>query len=189
VLQSAPVTIDPKAIIGVSWLAFFVAWFIAMTIYGGGGRRTTAGSIGLRVLLLTGAYLAVRYGDSVRPFRELTDGVAMAGAVLCVVGLLFAVWARVALGRSWGMPMTLAEGPELVTSGPYRLVRHPIYTGLSLMLMGTSLVYPVAVAPCAIAIVYSAFAARREERDMQQRFPEAYPGYRKRSKFLVPFLF
>ena len=189
-LQSAPVTIDPRQIIGVAWLAFFVAWFIAMMIYGGGGRRrTTAGSIGLRVLMLTGAYLAVRYGDSVQPFRELTEGVAITGAVLCVAGLLFAVWARVALGRSWGMPMTLHENPELVTSGPYRLVRHPIYTALAAMLIGTSLVFPVAAIPCSITIVYCAFAARREERDMQQRFPEAYPEYRKRSKFLVPFLY
>jgi hypothetical protein len=184
------VTIDPRPIVGISWLAFFVAWFVAMLIYGGGGRRTpTAGGIGLRALMLAGAYLAVRYGDSVRPFRELTDGVATAGAVLCVVGLLFAVSARVALGRSWGMPMAQHDDPELVTSGPYRLVRHPIYTGLAAMLIGTSLAFPVAAIPCAITIVYMVFAARREERDMAQRFPGAYPEYTRRSKFLVPFLF
>ena len=189
-LQSAPVTIDPRQIIGLSWLAFFIAWFIAMMIYGGGGRRrTTAGSIGLRVLMLTAAYLAVRYGDSVRPFRELTNGIAMAGALLCVAGLLFAVSARVALGRSWGMPMAQHDDPELVVSGPYRFVRHPIYTGLGAMLIGTSLAFPVAAVPCGITIVYMVFAARREERDMHQRFPGAYPEYTRRSKFLVPFLF
>jgi protein-S-isoprenylcysteine O-methyltransferase Ste14 len=57
------------------------------------------------------------------------------------------------------------------------------------MLIGTSLAFPIAALPCAIMIVYMVFSARREERDMQQRFPDAYPGYRKRSKFLVPFLY
>jgi protein-S-isoprenylcysteine O-methyltransferase Ste14 len=94
----------------------------------------------------------------------------------------------VSLGRSWGMPMALHDSPELVTSGPYRLVRHPIYTALAAMLIGTSLVFPVAALPCAITIVYTVFAARREEHDMEQRFPGAYSEYTRRSKFIVPFL-
>ena len=139
-------------------------------------------------MLLAGIYLGIRYGDSVRPFGDFTDAAATAGVMLCIVGLQFAVWARVTLGRSWGMPMTLHENPELVTAGPYRYVRHPIYTGLSAMLIGTSLVYPVAALPCLAMVAYSAFAARREERDMEQRFPAAYPEYKRHSKFLVPFL-
>ena len=63
-----------------------------------------------------------------------------------------------------------------MTPGPYRYVRHPIYTGLSVILIGTALVYPFAVAlPCALMIAYSVFSARREERDMEQRFPEHVP--------------
>ena len=84
--------------------------------------------------------------------------------------------------------MTLHENPELVTSGPYRYVRHPIYTGLSAMLIGTSLAYPLAALPCALMIAYSVVSALREERDMEKQFPEAYPEYKKRSKMLVPFL-
>jgi isoprenylcysteine carboxyl methyltransferase (ICMT) family protein YpbQ len=190
VLEFAPVTIDPRSIIATCWLAFLVAWFIGVLIYGGGGRRPiTAGSLGLRFLMLAAAYLSVRYGDSVRPFGDFTNGFATAGAVLCVAGLLFAIWARVALGRSWGMPMAQHDNPELVTSGPYALVRHPIYTALAAMLIGTSLVFPVAAIPCAITIVYMMLAARREERDMEQRFPGAYSEYMRRSKFIVPFLF
>ena len=118
-LEFAPVTIEPRAIIGVCWLAFFVAWFIAVLIYGGGGRRrTTAGSIGLRLMMLAAAYLSVRYGDSIRPLGDFTNSLAAAGAILCIAGLLFAIWARVSLGRSWGMPMAQHENPELVTSGP-----------------------------------------------------------------------
>ena len=179
-----------SSIVGICWLAFFVAWAILAMVYGSSGKRSSsAAAIGLRVLLLAGAYLAVRYGNSAPLLGPLTDDFAAAGALLCIVGLAFAVWARVALGRSWGMPMTLHDDPELVTSGPYRYVRHPIYSGLSAMLLGTSLVYPLAAVPCLLTIAYSVFAARREERDMEQRFPEAYAEYRGRSKFLVPFVF
>ena len=189
-VQSRPVITNPSAIIGASWLAFFIAWAILAMVYGGGGKRqVTAGSLGLRVLMLAAAYLAVVYGDRVQPFGGYTGSMAITGAALCVAGLLFAIWARVALGRSWGMPMALHDDPELITSGPYRLVRHPIYTGLSAMLIGTSLAYPVAALPCLITIAYSAFAARREERDMEQRFPEKYPDYKRHSKFIVPFVF
>ena len=83
--------------------------------------------------------------------------------------------------------MTLHDNPELVTSGPYSLVRHPIYTALSVMLIGTSLVFPFMVVPSLIMIVYCTLAARREERDMTQRFP-SYADYKRRSKFIVPFL-
>ena len=188
VVESASVTIDPRLIIGVCWLAFFIAWFVMAMIFGGGGRRSSnASALSLRILMLASAYLAVRYGDSVRPFGALTDLIAAVGAIVCFLGLQFAIWARVTLGRSWGMPMTLHDNPELVTSGPYRLVRHPIYTALSLMLIGTSLVFPFMVLPSLIMIVYCTFAARREERDMEQRFP-AYADYKRRSKFIVPFL-
>ena len=182
-------TLDPSLIVGLCWLVFFVAWAILATIHGRGGRRSSsAGAAGLRLLVLAAVYLGIFYSDSVRPFGDFTDGCATAGVLLCIVGLQLAVWARVTLGRSWGMPMTLHKNPELVTGGPYRYVRHPIYTGLSAMLIGTSLVHPLAAAPCLFIVAYYAFAARREERDMEQRFPDTYPEYKRHSKFLVPFL-
>ena len=67
-------------------------------------------------------------------------------------------------------------------------MRHPIYTGLAAMLIGTVLVYPLAAVAGVAMIVYMVFSARREERDMEARFPDAYPEYRRRSKMLVPFL-
>jgi protein-S-isoprenylcysteine O-methyltransferase Ste14 len=188
VVESASVTIDPRLIIGVCWLAFFIAWAIMAMIYGGGGRRSrNAAAIGLRLLMVAAAYLSVTYGYALQPFGAFTERVAIAGAIICFLGLQFAIWARVTLGRSWGMPMTLHDNPELVTSGPYSLVRHPIYTALSVMLIGTSLVFPFMVLPSLIMIVYCTFAARREERDMTQRFP-SYADYKRRSKFIVPFL-
>lgn len=135
-------------------------------------------------------FVAVFYGDRImlQPFGAYAVQAAQAGVALCVVGLAFATWARVTLGRSWGMPMSLHDSPELVTSGPYRFVHHPIYTGLAAMLIGTALVYPLAVVPAVVMIAYSLFSAVREERDMQNRLGDAYRDYKKPSKMLVPFV-
>jgi len=187
---------DPRlityiAIVSVSWVAFVLAWAIAAIVFGGSGRSyATPRARGIRLLFVLGIFFAVSYGAPMRlqPFGPFTLDVAAAGAALCIVGLLFAIWARVALGRSWGMPMTQHENPELVMSGPYRFVRHPIYTGLSAMMIGTALVHPLAALPCLGMVAYTVYSARHEERDMEQRFPGAYAEYKKRSKMLVPFL-
>ena len=86
------------------------------------------------------------------------------------------------------MPMSLRDQQALVTSGPYAYVRHPIYTGVSLMALGSVLVYPALVAWSAIMIAYFLFSLRREERDMERLFPDSYPAYKQRSKMLVPFV-
>jgi protein-S-isoprenylcysteine O-methyltransferase Ste14 len=175
-------------IIGFCWLAFLVVWAILAMFFGGSGRRYYSPQTrGIRILLAVAVLIAVIYSPRA-PFADFGAAAAAAGAALCTVGLAFAIWARVALGNNWGMPMTLHEDPELVTTGPYRYVRHPIYTGLSAMLIGTTLVYPLAAFSCVLMIAYSVFSALREERDMEKRFPEAYPGYKKRSKMIVPFL-
>jgi len=177
-------------IIGGCWIAFFAVW-VALSIAGVRGRRQySPGRSALRLLLVIAFVLSLRYGDRVPAtvFGRLTAEVAAVGSALCVVGVAFAIWARVTLGRNWGMPMTRHDAPELVTSGPYAYVRHPIYTGVLAMLIGTALVYPLAAVPSLIVLPYFLFSARREEHDMHQQFPDAYPAYKKRSKMLVPFV-
>jgi len=181
-----------RAIIGLSWLVFFVAWAMLALAYGGeqGSRGSTWSARGVRLLLAVIVIFGLFSLDSasMSRFGELSATFQAIGAALSILGLVYATWARMALGRNWGMPMTRHESPELVTSGPYRLVRHPIYTGLIAMWIGTSLVYPFAAVLCALMIVYMVFSSLREERDMEERFPEAYPAYKRRSKMLVPFL-
>jgi protein-S-isoprenylcysteine O-methyltransferase Ste14 len=177
-------------IVGGTWVAFWLAWAICAMVFGGGGQRSfSAAASGVGLVIVVSVFVGFIYAPRWQPSGGLADELAIAGAALCVVGLAFAVWARIALGRSWGMPMTQHADPELVTHGPHRYVRHPIYAGLSVILIGTALVYPSAVAlPCALMIAYSVFSARREERDME-RFPSTYAEYKQLSKFLVPFLF
>ena len=182
-----------RAVVGLSWLVFFILWAILALVYRDGKdrRRDSWLAHGIRLLFVVAIVFSMVSLEHapVLQFGELAGRFQAFGAVLSLAGVAFAGWARVAIGRSWGMPMTRHESPELVTSGPYRLVRHPIYTGLIAMWIGTSLVYPFAAVYCGLVIVYMIFASLREERDMQQQFPDVYPAYKQRSKMLVPFIF
>ena len=97
--------------------------------------------------------------------------------------------ARLNLGRNWGMPMTQRAEPELVTSGPYRFVRHPIYTGLLTAMLGTALVDNLlGLIVVAVLIAYFYYSGTVEERNLTATFPQAYPEYKSRTKMLIPFL-
>jgi len=114
---------------------------------------------------------------------------AAVGAVLFVGGIALAVWARLHLGRNWGMPMTQRAEPELVTSGPYRFVRHPIYSGLLTAMLGTVLVNNLlGLIVVAVLTAYFYYCGTVEERNLASTFPAAYPEYRSRTKMLIPFL-
>jgi protein-S-isoprenylcysteine O-methyltransferase Ste14 len=112
------------------------------------------------------------------------------GAVLFLVGLALAVWARVNLGRNWGTPMSEKMDAELVTAGPYRYIRNPIYSGIILAAIGTSVAiswyWLVAVVLMGAYFVHS---ANVEEQTMQRLFPNTYPEYRRSTKKLIPFVF
>jgi len=180
-----------RLIVPASWLVLIVAWFVAAIVLGVSGiGRTSPLARVVRLLLVVAVWVAVGYGYRL-PAPASTGAMldlAVVGAAFCVAGCAFAIWARFSLGRSWGMPMTKHAAPELVTSGPYRFVRHPIYTGIVFMFIGTSLVHPIAAIPSAAFIAYFVYSARREERDMERQFPDAYPDYKRRSKMLIPFL-
>jgi protein-S-isoprenylcysteine O-methyltransferase Ste14 len=180
-----------ELIVAGSWLVLIVVWFIAAVVLGisGIGRTSPLARV-IRLLLVIAVWVAVGYGYRLPALVSTPTrfDMAAAGAALCVAGLAFAIWARFSLGRSWGMPMTHHAAPQLVTSGPYRFVRHPIYTGIVFMLVGTSLLHPVAAIPSAAFIAYFVYSARREEGDMERQFPDAYPEYKRRSKMLIPFV-
>ena len=111
------------------------------------------------------------------------------GLVLFASGLGFAIWARLNIGRNWGTPMSQKDQPELVTSGPYHLVRHPIYSGILIAGVGTAVAldwsWLIAVV---LAGVYFVYSATVEERYMGAQFPDTYPAYKRSSKMFVPFI-
>ena len=186
-------------VIGIGWVVFWVGWLIAaFTAKSSRGRPGQFGWFAIgRIALIVVVILAVHRslnGHSLSGHGALsaTTDAALAGVglALWVAGLALAVWARLYIGRNWGMPMTRREEPELVTTGPYRFIRHPIYTGIIGALAGTALATSLyALIAVAVLFAYFAFSAYREESFLAREFPGAYPAYRARTKMLVPFVF
>jgi protein-S-isoprenylcysteine O-methyltransferase Ste14 len=112
------------------------------------------------------------------------------GAAVALAGLLFSVSARAYLGRNWSGTVTLKQDHELVTSGPYSIVRHPIYTGLLLAFMGSAFARGDLAGVAAVVLVLGALLRklRMEERWMREQFGEAYVAYSLRVAALIPFL-
>jgi protein-S-isoprenylcysteine O-methyltransferase Ste14 len=177
-----------EAVIAVIWVGFWIYWLAAA---GGvkAGRTPWGRLLAVRIVLV-GIVIALVRSRALRS-GTLNHDVWLGAAGLAVLlgGLALAVWARVYLGANWGMPMTEKVRPELVTSGPYHRVRHPIYSGLILGMVGTatavSWYWLVAVAVLGGYFVYSAVM---EERYMTGAFPDTYPDYRRGTKMLVPVL-
>lgn len=113
------------------------------------------------------------------------------GVAVTVGGLVFAVWAREHLGRNWSRSVTIKEGHELITSGPYGVVRHPIYTGILAGFLGTAIAVSEVRGFLALALVFLALWAklRMEEQWMRSQFGETYATYAHRTAALVPYLF
>jgi protein-S-isoprenylcysteine O-methyltransferase Ste14 len=113
------------------------------------------------------------------------------GLMLTLTGLLFAVWARRTLGRDWSAVVTLKADHRLVTAGPYRFVRHPIYSGLLMALIGTAMLRGDLRALLALALALAAFwrKLRIEEAWMRRQFGAAYDGYARRVAALIPHVF
>jgi protein-S-isoprenylcysteine O-methyltransferase Ste14 len=176
-------------IIGVGWIVFWVYW-LAMATTAKAGQSRWIRFAGVRVGLILVILLLFR----VRLFkghRVATDNPWLLGVGLAVfvLGLALAVWARVYIGRNWGMPMSQKADPELVTTGPYSTIRHPIYSGIILGMVGTAIaVSPYWLTAVVILGAYFIFSAVMEERNMAKLFPAAYPPYKRATKMLIPYI-
>jgi len=113
------------------------------------------------------------------------------GAAITAAGLLFSVWARVHLGVNWSQEVTIKQDHQLVTSGPYGLVRHPIYMGLMTAFLGSAISRGEWRGLLAFALVVVALwpKFRLEEKWMRERFGESYETYSRRVAALVPHIF
>jgi protein-S-isoprenylcysteine O-methyltransferase Ste14 len=173
----------------LGWAAFWVSWLVA-ALFVKRGRVPWSRELRIRVVLVFVVIVLVRLGV-LRERGPNTSGWRDGlGLMLFAVGLGFAVWARVHIGRNWGAPMTQKEDPELVTSGPYRLVRHPIYSGILVAMLGTAVALDWRwLTAMALAGIYFGYAAIVEERLLAKQFPDTYPAYRRSTKMLVPFIY
>ena len=178
------------------WVIFVVYWAVAAISARRGLKRSAfRGSLKLRLILMVVIVAAValtRHSSALHGLQFnlfWSVPMALAGAIIVTLGAVLAFTARAAIGRNWGTPGMQRSDTELITRGPYALVRHPIYSGILLMMVGTAIGLIFAWwLVAAAAAVYFVYSARAEERYMCERFPDAYPAYRARTKMLVPFL-
>ena len=189
--------IASEFIIGL-WALFWVVWLVSAF----GVKRDIKSSrpvwVGLmaRIVVLTAAVYLIetRFNNRAWTFARQHWGtpdspIAFVGAAVCALGIGFAFWARFHLGRNWSPAPAIKVEHELVTSGPYRFVRHPIYTGILVALVGSALAGGVHwLVPLLVCIVVFVARVKNEEGIMLKLFPNQYPDYRKRTKALIPYV-
>ena len=182
-------------VIRVCWIIFVVVWLLGATwtkrtIY----RESKAERTRYWLLLVIGYFLVIKSSALPPPFDRLvvphTTSSAWSGVFLCVSGLVFAIWARLILGRNWSGVITLKEGHELIERGPYRIARHPIYTGILAMFAGTAIVIGYFGGFIGLVLLFVSFwvKLKREEDLMLEHFPTKYAAYQRRVKRIIPFL-
>ena len=173
----------------VGWAAFWLYWLVT-AFSAKRGRVAWSRELRIRAVIVVVAILLIRLGAFRGHGLDTDPWRAGFGLVLFALGLAFAVWARVHIGRNWGLPMTQKSESELVTSGPYRLVRHPIYSGILTAGIGTAVALNwLWLTVVALAAVYFVYSALVEERYLADRFPDTYPAYKRSTRMLVPFVF
>jgi protein-S-isoprenylcysteine O-methyltransferase Ste14 len=175
------------------WAAWAVYWLITAfstkrTVERGGfiGYRLVAGILILG-MLAAGRLLHV---SSDAQLWRTTPALGVVTDCIVLAGAAFSVWARITLGRNWSAEVTFKQDHELIESGPYELVRHPIYTGLFLMGLGTAINYGRAIGLVIFISLCAAiwWKAREEERIMSRHFPDAYGEYKMRVRAIIPFV-
>lgn len=176
------------------WLIWLVYWVIAARGAKPDARREERASRLIVALPMLAA--AVLLAAPPEPLRALTGQFMplaawplWTGAVMTGIGFGFAIWARVHLGANWSATVTVKQGHELIQSGPYALVRHPIYTGLLTAMIGTVIALGEWRGVAAVLIVLWALGRKLalEERWMREVFGEVYDDYAARVPALVPF--
>ena len=180
-----------ELVFAVGWAAFWLYWLVAaFSPKRKRGRVAWSRELRIRAVIVVAAILLIRFG-AFRDHGLNTDPWrAGLGLILFALGLGFAIWARIHIGRNWGTPMAQKDDPELVTSGPYRLVRHPIYSGILVAGVGTAVALSwLWLTAVVLAGLYFLYSATVEERHLAEQFPDNYPVYKRSTKMLVPFIF
>ncbi len=191
-------------IILISWISFVLYWAVSSI----GVKKDVEGkrswfwstqgfmlrlAVAFAIILFAAlrGHLLNAYDVVLRGLSVSSGSVSMTiGTILVVVGIGYAIWARAHLGRNWSSHPALKEHPELVTSGPYRYIRHPIYTGMLLAVLGSAIA--VSVWWYIILIFVGVMFVRRvfkEEEILTKEFSNQYLEYKKRTWALIPFVF
>ncbi len=182
----------PGLLIIACWVVLILYWNIsARSIKAAAERQSWSGRLarvpvwlGYILFVVAGAH---PFGTVVIPHRPIAEYL---GVAVCGLGLLAAIWSRKTLGNEWSRDVEFKREHKLVERGPYRLVRHPIYTSHLLMGLGTAIASGLLVAFVGLVLFFIGFwiKLKQEEALLLKHFPGEYPAYQARVKALVPFV-
>lgn len=186
-------TFDPAYLIEVPWLVFVVYWMAAGLRVKKMQRNEPTGQLLARVAVLAVAFILLysgdpRFGVLNRRFLPQRYWIFLLGSALTSAGVAFAIWARYHIGHYWSGTVALRAGHELIRSGPYARIRHPIYTGMLLAVFGTALAIGRYRGLVAFVIILLGFTwkSKKEEALLAGEFGEAFEEHRRHTGFFLP---
>jgi protein-S-isoprenylcysteine O-methyltransferase Ste14 len=178
---------------GIAWTVFLVYWFISAFRLKAVKQREAPGQRLLHVIPMVISYLLLFRDDLSRGalavrFAPDTQWIGETGFALVAIGIAFAIWARWHLGTNWSGTVTLKEDHELIRTGPYRNIRHPIYTGMLLALAGSAIALGEVRGLLGFVISWAAlfFKARREENILRQEFGLKFQEHLQQTGMFLP---
>ncbi len=186
---------DLKNWIYGAWIAALAFWALA-SIASKRTVRTQSQASELGQGVLAGSGFVVLFNRQIAlgalDWRVVPDVAvfAYAGLALTIAGLCFMAWSRVALGRNWSATVTIKEDHDLVRSGPYAIVRHPLYAGVLLAMFGTAIFFGQIRGFIAFCLTFGGWwlKSRTEEAFMVEHFGAPYRRYQERVKALIPYV-
>jgi protein-S-isoprenylcysteine O-methyltransferase Ste14 len=179
----------------IAWIVFIVYWVVSAQKLKSIKQREPRGERLIQIVLMATAYILmfkdqIGRGWLATRFVPASPTIGKLGVAVTVVGIALAIWARWHLGENWSATVTLKEGHELISSGPYCYIRHPIYTGMLLAFVGTALALGEYRALISLCIVMFAFyiKAKKEELFLSQEFGEKFREHSRRTGMFLPRL-
>jgi len=178
------------------WLVLAAIWLFGLLTAKPVTRRQSWGSRLLEVALSLLAFCLVfsqyfRSGWLAQRFLPSSALAGQIGLLVTFLGVAFATWARLQLGGNWSSSVTIKQGHTLVRRGPYTIVRHPIYTGLLLAILGVAIIVGEYRGLFGVGVLFLAYwlKSSREERFMLEQFDGEYRLYQGQVKALIPYIF
>jgi protein-S-isoprenylcysteine O-methyltransferase Ste14 len=175
------------------WIILWVYWFLSARNQKSAKKRESVPERMRQILPMAACYLLLfepfmGFGWLGWRFITKRPDAELAGLLLTALGVAFAIWARAHLGANWSGAVSIRAGHELIRTGPYSRIRHPIYTGMLLATAGTALVVGQLRGLLAIAICFTAFflKASKEERWLAREFGEAFETHARHTGMFLP---
>ncbi len=186
---------DVLTIIDDAWIVTGIVWLIGSVTSKQTVRTQSSGSRIVQGCLTIAAFFlffdsSLRVGPLGWRFVPASPALSYTGMSLTLAGLLLTLWARLLLGRNWSATVTVKQDHQLIRTGPYAVVRHPIYTGLLLALLGTAIAIGEirGLVAWVLALIGWKLKSLVEEQFMMEQFGAKYVDYKRHVKALVPFV-